>query len=364
MLSSIYLTGEAFEAQDLMQVGAPDWRSIALTKLERCGLKVINPLELAWSAANFDLEMVHNGEANESRVRRALDLIDQCDAVLANLNKSSYGTAMELFYAFRRGKMVTVVGPSPFNPWVVSHSQARFGDIDAALNYIIDEQPQSPPINWALQYEALLAERYEQFPPAGEPDYKFLGGELPILVIAPHATAFWREGEFHEADAFTGSMSALLNRIGKCHALIANYCCAADPCWYLETPMRRALADIVKTGQIGLVIFLLGAAWHAVPGLQIAAYGPASDRSDDYMIRLKNKLADFGAVVGSGFDHQIEPLTSFVADELAIPAVVLKMHKRYRMPRLQMKDFMQIANSLGHFIVETGSELSHPGDKS
>lgn len=30
-------------------------------------------------------------------------------------------------------------------------------------------------------------------PPYGEPDYKFAGGDIPVLVIAPHATAFWRE---------------------------------------------------------------------------------------------------------------------------------------------------------------------------
>lgn len=268
MLSSVYLTGDTIDSQDLLgQNPLPDWRSLAMTKLQRYGLKIVNPLELAWSSN--ERESFEVGQETDSRVRRALDLIDQCDALLANLNKSSYGTAMEMFYAHRRGKMVTVIGQSPFNPWVLSHSQARFGDIDTAVSYLIGEQPPAAQLNWILQYEGLLAERYEQLPPPGEPDYKFLGGNMPVLVVAPHSTAFWREGEFEEAEAFTGSMAAVLNKLSGCHSLLANYCCVADPCCYLETPMRRAFADIVKTGQVGLVVVLLGSSWHEAPAFQL-----------------------------------------------------------------------------------------------
>jgi nucleoside 2-deoxyribosyltransferase len=357
MFSSVYLTGETVATQDLVaHASLPDWRSFAMTKLQRYGLRVVNPLELSWSIPETNEPLDFN-EGSDLRVRRALDLIDQCDALLANLNRSSYGTAMELFYAFRRGKMVTVVGQSPFNPWVVSHSQARFGDIDEAIEYIIGEKPQALPLNWALQYEAFLSERYEQFPPAGEPDYKFLGGQLPVLVMAPHATAFWREGEFHEPDAYTGSMAALLNRMSECHAMSTNYCCAADPCWYLETPMRRAFADIVKAGQIGLVIFLLGSSWHEAPGLQVSCYGPSAHQCQDYATRLKNKLSVLEPVATESSDFQVRPLVRFAAEELNVPTVVLKMHKRYRMPRLQMETFAQTVHLLAEFIQETGSEL-------
>ncbi len=356
MYSSVYLTGETLETQGLMaNASLPDWRSSAMNKLQRYGLRVVNPLELTWSLP--DAEMFEFSEGSDLRVRRALDLIDECDTLLANLNRSSYGTAMEMFYAFRRGKMVTVVGQSPFNPWVLSHSQARFADIDEAIEYIVGEKPQALPFNWALQHEALLSERYEQFPPAGEPDYKFLGGRLPLLVLAPHATAFWREGEFHEPDAYTGSMSALLNRMSDCHALLTNYCCVADPCWYLETPMRRAFADIVKAGEIGLVLFLLGSSWHEAPGLQLSCYGPSAHQCQDYTTRLRNKLSALEPVAPGSFDFQVKPLVRFAAEELAVPTIVLKMHKRYRMPRLQPETFGQIVRLLHEFVVETGSEL-------
>jgi len=359
MLSSVYLTGDSLQAQDLLaSASSQDWRAFAMTKLQRYGLRVVNPFEFTWSTVD---DLMENNQEPDSRVRRALDLIDQSDALLANLNRSSYGAAMELFYAFRRGKMVTVVGHSPFNPWVVSHSQARFEDIDEAIEYIAGERPRGLPLDWALQYEALLSERYEQFPPPGEPDYRFLGGQVPILLLAPHATAFWREGEFQEGDAFTGSMAALLHRLSDCHALFSNYCCAADPCWYLETPMRRAFMDVVKTGQIGLVFLLLGASWHEAPGLQLSCTGPSLEKCADYSTRLKNRLSALDTVSEDSTDFRLEPLVRFCAEELSVPIITLKLHKRYRMPRLQRKTFAQIVSCLREFIDEAGLELKESG---
>ncbi len=186
MLSSIYLTGGAIDPGHLAQpparsgsnLGAtfPDWRTFALTRLQNYGLRVVNPLEFAWADVDMADLPIDIADSSNDRVRRSLDLIDQCDGLLANLERPSYGTAMEIFYAHRRGKMVTVVGPSPFNPWVLTHSQARFSDIDLALQYIIGQQPHSAPVSWAVQNEAQLSERYEQMPPPGEPDYKFTGG--------------------------------------------------------------------------------------------------------------------------------------------------------------------------------------------
>ncbi|MGH9550002.1 MAG: hypothetical protein ACRD3W_11535, partial [Terriglobales bacterium] len=244
----------------------------------------------------------------------------------------------------------------PFNPWVLSHSQARFGQLDEAIEFIIGEQPHSPN-NWALQYEALLSERYEQFPPPGEPDYKFLGGQLPILIMAPHATAYWREGEFQEAESFTGSMCAMIHRMSGAHALVSHYCCVADPLWYLETPMRRVFADIVKAGQIGMVVLLLGSSWQEAPGLQISCHGPAPQICQDYVTRLKNKLGALEPVSTEGFDHLVRPFVQFSSDELQVPTMMIKMHKRYRMPRLQPYLFTQLLGLINEFVSETGIEL-------
>jgi nucleoside 2-deoxyribosyltransferase len=349
MLSSIYLTGGTLDAQDVVnQNPEDDWRSFALTRLERYGLKVVNPLALAWESDS-------KGSPDEisKEVLRSLGLIDQCDAVLANLTRSSYATAMEIFYAHRCGKVVTVIGQTPFSPWVLSHSKARFRNVERAIEYIIEEQPHSAPLNWALQYEALLAERYEQLPPAGEPDYKFIGGDLPVLVVAPHATAFWREGEFEEADVFTGSMAAVLNRLSSAHTLLTNYCCVGDPLFYLETPFRRVFADLVKTGRVGLVLFLLGLSWHESPGLRIYA----SESAEELAARLKLKLMALEPVSSEIANDHVLPLQRFTEEELQVPSILLRMHKRYRMPRMQEAAFSQLTLALQEFLRESGGEL-------
>jgi len=352
MLSSIYLTGGTFDPVIALD-SEPNWRSMAMTRLRRYGLKVVNPLEFAWGSEEADVTDLSDG--TRIKVKRALELIDQCDALLANLNRSSYGTAMEIFYASRLGKAVTVVGPSPYSPWVLSHSQARFGDIKEALDYIIEEQPLSSPLTWALQYETLLAERYEELPPAGEPDYKFLGGEIPVLVVAPHATAFWREGEFQEADAYTGSLAALLNHFSACHCLLTCHCCVADPYWHGETPFRRALADVVKAGDVGLVLMLLGLPWNESPGLQIYA-GP---KAQDYAKRLREKLMVVEPLTKecSALDEQLGALPRFATEELGVPTIVLKMHKRYRMPKLAPESFVMLSEILCDFVLTNGTEL-------
>jgi len=355
MLSSIYLSGGTIDAQEVVNyAAADDWRSQALNKLQRYGLKVVNPLELAWARESLTQYDQTQNDDMKMRVLRSLELIDQCDAVLANLARSSYATAMEIFYAHRRGKMVTVVGQTPFSPWVLLHSKARFGDMDRALDYIIEEQPQSLPLQWALQHEGLLSERYEQFPPAGEPDYKFIGGDLPILVVAPHATAFWREGEFQEAEAFSGSMASLLSRMSGCYSLFTNFCCAADPCSYLETPFRRAFADVVKAGQVGFVLFLLGSSWHESPGLRLHAHDP----EDDLVNRLRLKLIELEPVSTHGIDPLVGNLHRFTVEELGVPAITLKMHKRYRMPRLQPQPFDQLMSAVKDFLLEVGTEMA------
>lgn len=367
MMSSIYLTGGAIDPGHLApptgRSGATlgqsfaDWRTLALTRLQNYGLKVVNPLEFAWSEIDL-ADAIDIADSSNDRVRRSLDLIDQCDGLLANLERPSYGTAMEIFYAHRRGKMVTVVGPSPFNPWVLTHSQARFSDIDLALQYIIGQQPHSAPVSWAVQAEAQLSERYEQMPPAGEPDYKFTGGEMPVLVIAPHATAFWRDGEFHGQESFTGSMAALLNRMTGCHTLMSNYCLVADPCWYLDTPFRRILTDIVQAGQVGLVLMLMGSSWQEAPGLQISAYGEAPSAYLEYENRLKLRMCELEPIGAKSFDHYVRPIAGYLADDMKVPVVVMRLHKRYRMPRLQPNLFMQATEATASFLAEAGGGLA------
>ncbi|MBY0550680.1 MAG: nucleoside 2-deoxyribosyltransferase [Candidatus Obscuribacterales bacterium] len=349
MMSSIYITQEVVEISSLAAMGAePDWRAIAISKLHQHGLTVVNPID--WALTRETESEI----GIEKRVRRALDLIDQCDAVLANLNKSNYGTAMEIFYAHRQGKTVTVVGQPPFSPWILQHSQARFEDMSRAIGFLIEEGMQPDVLNRALQFESHLQERSEQFPSGGEGDYQFFGGEMPILVFAPHATSYFREGDFKEADAYTGSLAASVNRTSLAHALVSSYCMAADPCCYTETPMIRTLAEVVKTGQIGLVVAVVGAAWHESHAFTIETYGT---EGSTYATLLRERLSELDEVGTSRDSDDVRVLQRFITEQLSVPSIVLRVNRRFRMPKLQPEAFLALNAALSRFVRECGWEM-------
>lgn len=352
-MSHIYLTGDVVESSDLsglvdrQQQLQQDWRTFAMSRLQRYGMQVVNPIVGAWAT----------DDGQERRVRRALDLIDQSDAVLANLLAPGYGTPMEIFYAHRRGKTVAVIGQSPFSPWVLSHSNARFEDIERALDFIIELLPRPDLINWCLQFERQLSDHYEQLPHPGELDYQFYGGELPVVVLAPHSTAYFKDGDFQEPEAFTGCMAAALNRSVGCHALLSTYCSVADPIFHMQSPMMRGLSEVVKSGQVGLILVLSGAPWHESPGLAVESAGPQAGAHEDIASRLRLRLAGLEPVGSTVLDPQMMPFLKFTSETLNVPTLVLRTHRRYRMPRLQPEPFQQVIDLVGSFVTEVGVDL-------
>jgi hypothetical protein len=102
------------------------------------------------------------------------------------------------------------------------------------------------------------------------------------------------------------------------------------------------------------VIFLVGSPWHETPGLRIYA----DDRSEDFASRLRLKLSAVEPVSKVGIEDNLGKLHRFASEELGVQAITLKMHKRYRMPRLQPEAFMELTGALQEFVSEVGTELS------
>jgi len=96
------------------------------------------------------VEVDHNMLPSEI-VKRDLELIDKCDILIAYIYEKTFGTTMELFYAYNKGKQVYVVTNPEFalDPWLKSHSTRRFYFIDSCMNS-------------ALNYFGLLFEPKEQ----------------------------------------------------------------------------------------------------------------------------------------------------------------------------------------------------------
>jgi hypothetical protein len=53
----------------------------------------------------------------------------------------------------------------------------------------------------------------------------------------------------------------------------------------------------------------------------------------------------------------VKKLMQFVSQTMSIPVITMRVHRRFRMPRLQPEAFMALSDELSQFIVETGTEL-------
>lgn len=63
--------------------------------------------------------------------------IESCDCLLAYCPKPSFGTAMEVFFAWQLGKLVIVVNESPkVSPWIRYHASIIKPSIAEAVEYL------------------------------------------------------------------------------------------------------------------------------------------------------------------------------------------------------------------------------------
>jgi len=121
LMKRAYLAGAIFREIDPMS-----WRRRA-AKLMPEGWEAVNPLDMqkAWELTPDEL------------VKRDYMLIQESQAIVAYVNKPSWGTAMELAYAKRIN--IPVIGWTPrplirrlLNPWLVAHCHKICGSLSEA----------------------------------------------------------------------------------------------------------------------------------------------------------------------------------------------------------------------------------------
>ena len=114
---------------------ASGWRTEAKAVLEAAGFLTVDPMDRDYRGREME-----PGIAAEIVELDKKD-IDTCDVILVNSPKPSYGTAMEIMYAFERGKHIEVVVPAgqPVSPWIVYHAdELHEGSVVAATEAIVE----------------------------------------------------------------------------------------------------------------------------------------------------------------------------------------------------------------------------------
>ncbi|MBI2996553.1 MAG: hypothetical protein HYY52_07630 [Candidatus Melainabacteria bacterium] len=355
MATTIYLAGPATTINDPSLPISTDWKVYAASTFLKSGITVANPIELDLSGFIKSIE-----EAN-STVKYSLNLIDKADSLLANLLQVTESTTMEMFYAYRQGKQVVVIGNEPFNPWVLFHSEARFKKLKEALDYLVNQNSGLDTITWSTQFESGLNKKSEQYPPYGELDFEYYGGSIPILVLAPHATHFFKEGNLYSSESYTGSLAVLLHKLTGCHALINSYCMVVDPVYYLSSPYVNFLSQLIKKVNMKLVLILHGIEdWNNPNEVILTSWNKSSLISKtEYLNLLASmlKVKDFKEI---GFDipeitlNNTKTISHLLFEDLSVPTIRIEIHKRFRLPKLHPALYSSLHTALAQFLMLVG----------
>jgi nucleoside 2-deoxyribosyltransferase len=125
----VYLAGPIHGCTD---GEANDWRAYVKTLLPN----TVDPMRRDYRGVEDDnVNNIISGDKAD---------IDASDAVIANCPAPSYGTAMEILYAWSLRKLVVVVAPrGPVSPWLRGHSTTVVHTLDEAVDAVLRE-PQHP----------------------------------------------------------------------------------------------------------------------------------------------------------------------------------------------------------------------------
>lgn len=129
-MSVVYLAGPINGCTD---AEANDWRTYMKQRLTLVGVDTLDPMRRDYRG--------REDESVSEIVELDKDDVDACDVFVANCPHPSYGTAMEVFYAWQAGKPVVVVHPGdkPVSPWVRYHSTVIVSTLREAVGAVLRE---------------------------------------------------------------------------------------------------------------------------------------------------------------------------------------------------------------------------------
>ena len=126
MTKKIYLGGAI---KDLSIKERREWRLLAIVALDK--FICLDPMRRNFRDTEFQSQ-------NEIVALDKVDIIDS-DILFVNATKPSWGTAMEIMFAFNHHKIIVTFTGGEFgltNPWVAFHSTRITNTLEEAIDYI------------------------------------------------------------------------------------------------------------------------------------------------------------------------------------------------------------------------------------
>lgn len=118
----VYLAGAIYEMDDT----CVRWRKAASALLRKKGIMSLKPTD-----ADYRGKETIAGMSTEIVEKDKRDIMT-CDTILAKCDHPSFGTSMEIFFAWTLRKQIIVV-TSSMSPWIRYHADYVFPTLDEAL---------------------------------------------------------------------------------------------------------------------------------------------------------------------------------------------------------------------------------------
>jgi nucleoside 2-deoxyribosyltransferase len=130
-MTTVYLCGGINGLNDAQ---CKDWREVAKSILTPTGVATLDPMRRDYRGKEAD--------SVTEIVEGDLDDIRRSDVVLVNASRASWGTAMEVVYAFVKKNPPRIyafgAGDKP-SPWLVFHCRRLFATVEEACEWIKTE---------------------------------------------------------------------------------------------------------------------------------------------------------------------------------------------------------------------------------
>lgn len=187
-------------------------------------------------------------------------------------------------------------------------------------------------VETAINTEWELRKYYDVPPKEGEPWFSVIDGSSKVLVSAPHATAQIREGKSKFADAGTGALAVMLNKLAKTTVIYTTRQSPSDPNFYDNNDFKATLGRLIESRRPKLVLDLHASHWYRPYDVDFGTMGGASIKGRTIWLRQLSKC--FATAGFRDFSQDYFPastnqtVTKFVRGR-GVPCIQLELNENW-----------------------------------
>ena len=185
--------------------------------------------------------------------------------------------------------------------------------------------------------------RYQEYATAGEAEFAYNAGRIPILVSAPHGAAHTRHGRYKGEDEYTAAFAQLLGERTGAHCIYARRKSKTDPNVDEDAPYKDLVRQICVQNKIKFALDLHGMWAKHGAGIELGTRNGKSCPEEKELILRALDASGFTTestekffrlrvdVRYSGEGSSVrEPMVKFISERLAIPAAQFELNAHNR----------------------------------